>query len=573
MNWFKNLKIAKKMLVGFMIVANIAAIVGIIGIVNILSLKTQLNDMYRYDTLSVQYIGETSTNFMQLRYFLLQSTTLSDENAIQENYAQINQFRALVKESWDKMKGIEFENQELVALLQEIDTNWSSYELYIDQLRELVDANKITETKDLIKTSMAPLGHTLRDSYTELMQLAADEAAQTAKEESAGAMASMIIMIAVVVIAVTIAILLGKYLAKTISQPVRKMAELGKLLSKGNLNINSVLDSNDHLIKEQQDEIGELAMAFHELIVSTTKQVNAISKLSEGDLTIQFTMSSEEDMLGKSLIRLTENLNNLIGSIMTASEQVSSGSNMVSYSSIGLSQGATEQASAVEELTASLDEIAAQTNTNAMNASKANEFAREARQNALAGNGQMKEMLNAMEEISASSGSINNIIKVINDIAFQTNILALNAAVEAARAGQHGKGFAVVAEEVRTLAMRSANAAKETTGLIENSINKVAAGTKIANETASALWKIVEQVDKAADLVQSISVASSEQAIGVKQISLGISQVSQVVQTNAATAEESAAASEELSAQAEQLKGTISIFKVKESILSARRYD
>jgi methyl-accepting chemotaxis protein len=279
----------------------------------------------------------------------------------------------------------------------------------------------------------------------------------------------------------------------------------------------------------------------------------------------------EIGLLADSFKQLGEGMNELLINVKTASDQVASGAKQISDSSMLLSQGATEQASSLEELTASIEEISTQTKLNAENADNANKIAFETQELANVGNDQMKHMLNAMDNINTSSKSISKIIKVIDDIAFQTNILALNAAVEAARAGQAGKGFAVVAQEVRNLAAKSAAAAKETTELIESSINKVNDGSKIANETAEQLKKIVTGISQAADIVSNISVSSNEQASAISQVNQGIMQVSQVVQVNSSTSEEGAAASEELSGQAAMLKEHISKFKLKNDTSNDKR--
>ena len=344
-------------------------------------------------------------------------------------------------------------------------------------------------------------------------------------------------------------------------EPISESTRVLKEMSKGNLGVNVTGDyQGDHaVIKDAlNDTINTIKGYIDEIAY-------VLSEVAKGDLLVDIRSEYRGDFveLKNSINTIIGSLNGVLGDINTAAEQVAAGSRQVSDGNQEISQGATEQAASIEELSASITQIAEQIRQSAANTATATDLADKSKRAADTGNDKMMGMLKSMQEINESSSSISKIIKVIDDIAFQTNILALNAAVEAARAGAHGKGFAVVAEEVRNLAARSANAAKETTTLIEGSIRKVEAGTQIANDTALALSSIVEGSDRSLALLAQISVASSEQATGIAQINRGIEQLSAVVQTNSATAEEGAAASEELSSQAELLKSMIGNFRLK----------
>lgn len=345
------------------------------------------------------------------------------------------------------------------------------------------------------------------------------------------------------------------------AKPMEEVANVMDAIANGNLDVtvDGYYQGSFDVLKQAVNEMGSNFKAIVSEISAVTGEI------SNGNLNLENIRSfgGDFDAISDALNAIIATLNSLLGDINHASQQVNAGANQVSDSSQALAQGSTEQASSIQELTASIAEIADQTKNNAVNANKARELTTDVMGNAEKGNVQMTEMQQSMVEINKSSEDISKIIKVIDDIAFQTNILALNAAVEAARAGQHGKGFAVVAEEVRTLAARSADAAKETTGLIEGSISKVAEGTKIADETASALDEIVDGIAKVNDLIGNIAEASNEQATGIAQINMGVEQVAQVVQQNSATAEESAAASEELSGQSILLKQMIDQFQLR----------
>lgn len=368
----------------------------------------------------------------------------------------------------------------------------------------------------------------------------------------------LIYILTIIILSAVMFVILG-----IVTKPIKMVTEITNKLAEGELDVSIAVKSKDE-IGALAKSIESLTMRLKSYISYIDESVNVLDEFAEGNLTIElkYDYAGEFAKLKNALLHVSDTLKETIGKIKESADSINMNAEQVSAGAQILAQGTTEQASAIEELSAEINEIYTTIANNAEYAQNAGEKALEASREVEKGNVQMRDMLSAMDEISNSSSEIGKIIKVIDDIAFQTNILALNAAVEAARAGSAGKGFAVVADEVRNLAQKSAEAAKQTTALIENSINAIYKGTMLADEAGKSLAGIVNKTSETNELINEVVKATSQQTVSVNQIRSGIEQISSVVQENAATAEASAANSEELSGQVQILNDLVNKFKI-----------
>ena len=556
----KNMKISARLIVGFLIAVLISSCAGVAGL---FLLKTTDES---YSAALVDYgfaqgdIGNLGRAFQSQRTTVLYSATAV--NAVSKaEYAQtliaddakIDTYMLAVKGALGSELG-----QKMYANLESVLAKYrATRDATISKMvMGETDANIALVRKECAEVTKE-LSGILDTMISDKSRIGTEKSVQLTKTSEL----LLLVMFALLIAGFIVSMLIAIYIARTISKPIRIVEQAANELAQGNYDITV-----DYKAK---DEIGALCVSMGTMISTTKSVINdivrSLGEMADGnfDLTAEAEYVGVYDRILKAMDKITADLSYTMTQINQSSEQVSGGSDQVSSGAQALSQGATEQASSIEELSATIAEISEQIKKNAGNAQEARKKSISASDEVVASNRKMQDMIGAMADISGKSAEISKIIKTIEDIAFQTNILALNAAVEAARAGAAGKGFAVVADEVRNLAGKSAEAAKSTTALIEETVKAVENGTHIADDTANALALVVTGTQEVTELIGNIADASSEQATSVTQVTLGVDQISSVVQTNSATAEESAASSEELSGQAAMLKSLVSKFRVK----------
>ncbi|WP_444640994.1 methyl-accepting chemotaxis protein [Caproiciproducens sp. R1] len=556
---FRNMKIAKKLMITFIAVAIISSISGIVGVtVTALLNATYSNALTDYG-FSQGEIGLFNTQFNESRAILSDIIYSTESQKIQESENELDQSGKKLDTYLKNMrKGMVTEKE--LDYYNHIQENLTKFEQVSGQVVELAKQNRDTEASELLDREGSPLSDSIRASTEALLTEKTTTGNKLAGDLSRQAQLADFAIVGVICLSFLISIIIAIRISRSISKPVAEMSEAAQKIAQGDLSVQ--IDGNS------QNEIGRLGEAFAQSTASIRAYIsdigNIVSEIERGNLTVGTDLEYIGDyaQLKSSILGIIATLNHTFGQIDQAAEQVASGSSQVSSGAQELAQGATEQASSVEELSASISEISTHVKDNAEHTASASRSVAEVSKEIETSNQHMDDMVKAMTLINESSGEIGKIIKTIEDIAFQTNILALNAAVEAARAGAAGKGFAVVADEVRNLASKSAEAAKNTTALIENSVRQVENGTKIADATAQSLHRVVARAEEVTKTVEKISVATNRQSDAISQVTLGVEQISSVVQTNSATAEESAAASEELSSQAQLLRDLVEKFRL-----------
>ena len=570
----KNLKVANKLMVSFMIVTLLAVTVGGVGIFGMQRIADSGVDVYENLTAPMPPLAYAERTLLIIRIHvreMVMASMTGDFELVETEFGNIASLLPVLDGYMDEFRA-SVRNEEAIRLFDEAralyENNLVPVVVSIYAASQIADIPAILSAMELCREYSDIILANLGQCF-ELMSREAEAASLYASELAQTLLISIIV---VLVIAMAAAVILTLYISRLISKPLAIFTDFMDIAgTTGDLTLRPEDIATIEEVIQYKDEMGRAIAGAAGFVKRVSSVAGTFEQIADGDLALKIELLSDKDTIGVSLSKMLDKLNSMFGAIQSSTNQVAVGSKQLADGSRSLAKGSAEQSASVQQLSASITKVAQKTKENADMANQAATLAGTIRDNAEKGSHRMSEMMSAVKDINESGRNISKVIKSIDDIAFQTNILALNAAVEAARAGQHGKGFAVVAEEVRSLAAKSAEAAKNTESLIADSVEKAELGSRIADDTAASLTEIVSGIGESNRLVIEIAKSSEEQSEGISEINRGINQVAQVTKQNSATATESAATSQEMNGQSAVLEELISRVNLKNVLESGRQ--
>lgn len=555
----KNYPIGKRLTTAFSIILVMFVFTVILSIGALFSTGKNFENFYDMSYKVTNKASDLMAQIQAVAKYIGYATMEEDTNKTAEYIKNAEEAIAQLNE------GTEYLKENFSGDLTLIDKYNDAMNSVKEERNQVLELAKVSKNQEAISIYFSTVMPGLLEANGYLTQIN-DEAAKAADNnfDTADTQKNLVTVVLLILAMATflVTIFLARYIISSLTNPIKELETAAKEMAEGSLNVS--------ITYESEDEMGSLAESMRSLTGSINIIIEDIGRilaqLAEGDfhVTSQCLDLYVVDYLPilKSMRLIRDNLNATFIQINESAQQVAMGATQMSQSAQGLAEGATEQAGAVEELTATIENVASASEGSANDSKEAYEQIKVSAMKAEGSKDDMKELINAMERISNTSKEIENIIAAIEDIASQTNLLSLNASIEAARAGEAGKGFAVVADQIGKLAADSAQSAVNTKQLISKTLEEIGIGNEITLKTSEAFESVIDEMKQFADVAKNSSELSISQYDNLKQIQLGIEQISNVVQSNSAAAEETSATSEELSAQADSLEAQVSKFKL-----------